>query len=61
MGLNKVWTFLYFPSIDFGISRLSYWRILYAVIWFSALLYRDIEGKNKMIIRMCKFPKTPVW
>jgi len=47
MGLNKVWTFLYFSSIDFDISRLSYWIILYLVIWFSALLYIDIKSKNK--------------
>ena len=38
---------LYYYFIDFDISRLSYWIILYPVIWFSVLLYIDIKRKNR--------------
>ena len=33
--------------IDFDITRLSYWILLYLVIWFSVLLYIDIKSKNR--------------
>ena len=39
--------FLYYYFIDFDITRLSYWILLYPVIWFSVLLYIDTKRKNR--------------